>query len=139
MYMYNFHSRAVLRGLYGLRKSVELRVGPCEPIRYAVRSPTGTTRELHVTEYVRIRATPCFIYFLFVDFNLGKIDFNLGKIDFPRLKSIFPKLKSIFPRLKSTNTNLKNMEWYVYASVLFYLFSIKVFHRLPTISRTDGR
>ena len=27
----------------------------------------------------RIRATPCFIYFLFVDFNLGKIVFQLEK------------------------------------------------------------
>ena len=30
----------------------------------------------------RIRATPCFFNFLFVDFNLGKIDFYLGKIYF---------------------------------------------------------
>ena len=30
-----------IRGLYGLKKPVELRAGPCGPVRYAVRSPTG--------------------------------------------------------------------------------------------------
>ena len=30
-----------IRGLYGLIKPVELHAGPCGPIRYAVRSPTG--------------------------------------------------------------------------------------------------
>ena len=30
-----------IRALYGLKKPVELRAGPCGPVRYAVRSPTG--------------------------------------------------------------------------------------------------
>ena len=30
-----------IQGLYGLKKSVELRAGSCGPARYAVRSPTG--------------------------------------------------------------------------------------------------
>ena len=30
-----------IRGLYGLKNPVELRAGPCGPVRYAVRSPTG--------------------------------------------------------------------------------------------------
>ena len=67
----------------------------------------------------RIRATPCFIYFLFVDFNLGKIDFKTRKnrlysvpslkLIWSRLKSIFPSLKSICPSLKSIWSRLKSI------------------------------
>ena len=43
MCMHNFQTRAAYgyKGSIRAEKSVELRAGPCGPVRYAVRSPTG--------------------------------------------------------------------------------------------------
>ena len=58
--------------------------------------------QINTKLWKRIRATPCFFYFLFVDFNLGKIDFNLGKIDFNLGQTDFTLGKIDFKLGKST-------------------------------------